>query len=214
MSDTTAKMAALLRTLRTQTNGAVVEAMSARGADYPLSYGVSVADIRRIASPYAPDEPLARLCYRQQVRELRLAALYIADPAQVTPADIAFWGAGIDSPETAEHVALMLGRSPAAWEIMMQWLAGDSPLLHYTALMCGSKAVAEGAASAWDYAELVGSMSRAAANGDLFSDRGTTVLAGRLWRREPVSHPALLAFVEGLRDTRPLLWEALREEMI
>ena len=47
--DDTQRMIGLLRRLKVEMNGAVVDAMRSRGLDYPLSYGVSVPRIREIA---------------------------------------------------------------------------------------------------------------------------------------------------------------------
>ena len=47
--DDTQRMIGLLRRLKVEMNGAVVDAMRSRGLDYPLSYGVSVPTIREIA---------------------------------------------------------------------------------------------------------------------------------------------------------------------
>ena len=48
------------------------------GTPYGLNYGVSLSTLRRLARAEAPDHGFARYLYRQDVRELRLAALHIA----------------------------------------------------------------------------------------------------------------------------------------
>ena len=69
--DDTQRMIGLLRRLKVEMNGAVVDAMRSRGLDYPLSYGVSGADDREIAKAYAPAHAFALFLFRQQVRELK-----------------------------------------------------------------------------------------------------------------------------------------------
>ena len=46
--DDTQRMIGLLRRLKVEMNGAVVDAMRSRGLDYPLSYGVSVPTLSLI----------------------------------------------------------------------------------------------------------------------------------------------------------------------
>ena len=76
--DYTSRMVALLRELRRERNGAVADSMRYYGTPYGLNYGVSLPTLRRIARAEAPDHGFARYLYRQDVRELRLAALHIA----------------------------------------------------------------------------------------------------------------------------------------
>ncbi len=83
--DYTSRMVALLRELRRERNGAVADSMRYYGTPYGLNYGVSLPTLRRIARAEAPDHGFARYLYRQDVRELRLAALHIACPACLTP---------------------------------------------------------------------------------------------------------------------------------
>lgn len=97
-------MIGLLRRLKVEMNGAVVDAMRSRGLDYPLSYGVSVPTIREIAKAYAPAHAFALFLFRQQVRELKLAAAFIDDPSEVTAAQMREWADGLTNTELVEQV--------------------------------------------------------------------------------------------------------------
>ena len=101
-------MLALLRELRRERNGAVADSMRYYGTPYGLNYGVSLPTLRRIARAEAPDHGFARYLYRQDVRELRLAALHIACPACLTPEEFPAWAAGIVNSEIAEEAAFAL----------------------------------------------------------------------------------------------------------
>ena len=138
----TAKMAALLAALRTEMNGAMVEAMEERGIHYPLSYGVSLSTIRRIATPYAPDHALARLLYRQQVRELQLAALIVADPRQITPEEAPFWLEGVQNGELAENLARLLGETQLV-PVLLQKYTGrtQSHFVRYAVLLSAARSM-------------------------------------------------------------------------
>ena len=112
-------MIRLLGRLKKEMNGAVAEAMQRRGLNYPLNYGVSVPTIRSIAGEYGTSHSLAMLLYRQQVRELKLAAAFVDDPQQVTPDQMRLW---------AERVAL-------------EWLDSPKPLLRYAGLLTAASTV-------------------------------------------------------------------------
>lgn len=94
MTNHTARMAALLGELRREMNGAVAESMQRGEGGYGLNYGVSIPAIRAIAGRVGTDHAFARFLYRQDVRELRMAALTIADPVSVTPDNVDEWFVG------------------------------------------------------------------------------------------------------------------------
>lgn len=134
-------MVALLRSLKVEMNGAVVEAMESRGVRYPLSYGVSLPTIKSISEQYGINHSLAMLLYRQQVRELRIAALYVADPTQVTLQSAEFWAEGITTGEMAEIVAMkIIAKSPDAEQIVNLWIESPSDFIKYAALMGAARA--------------------------------------------------------------------------
>lgn len=156
--DNTARMIRLLGRLRREMNGAVADSMRYYGKDYGLNYGVSIPTIRAIARAEGCDDALARYLYVQQVRELRLAALHIADPALLSSDQAGFWAEGIINSEVAEEAAFVfLSRAAALPEIFEAWCDGDAnddgadgaavaqsvshgELLAYSALMAGIRA--------------------------------------------------------------------------
>lgn len=131
-------MAALLGRLRREMNGAVVEAMERAGVKGVLNYGVSIPTIRAIAAEAGHDHAFARFLYLQQVRELRMAALSIADPGSVTPDELDFWLDGRPTVELLDELALrLLSRcgDEVSQALSDRWLTGESPQACYTALM-------------------------------------------------------------------------------
>ena len=132
-------MVALLGELRRERNGAVADAMCLCGKPYGLNYGVSLPTLRRIARAETPDHDFARYLYVQDVRELRLAALYIAQPERVTMDEAAFWAAGIINSEVAEEVSFaLLSRVGVLPELFRSWITA-SPLLQYAALLAAAR---------------------------------------------------------------------------
>lgn len=127
---TTEKMVALMRRLKIEMNGAVTDAMRDYGGGrqgYGLNYGVSLPTIRDVAQEYAPDHELALALWRQDVREMKLAALFADNPSQVTAAQMEAWASDWRVPELAEQCAMQLfWKSPDACKQAAIW-AGLSP---------------------------------------------------------------------------------------
>lgn len=133
-------MIALLGAMRKQMNGAVADAMRYYGEKYGLNYGVSLPTLRQIANQEQPDHTLAQYLYKQQVRELRLAALHIAQPEKITLSEADFWAEGVINSEVAEEMAfVMLSKAAEAKAIIDKWSDSDDELLIYTALMAASR---------------------------------------------------------------------------
>lgn len=136
----TTRMATLLSAMRRERNGAVADAMRYYGAAYGLNYGTSLPTLRRIARAEAQDHDFARYLYLQDVRELRLAALHIAEPARLSPAEADAWAAGIINSEVAEEMAFaLMSRSDALEELFGMWSVSENPLLVYTALLAAAR---------------------------------------------------------------------------
>ena len=132
-------MVALLGELRRERNGAVADAMCLCGKPYGLNYGVSLPTLRRLARAETSDHDFARYLYVQDVRELRLAALYIAQPERVTMDEAEFWAAGIINSEVAEEASFaLLSRVGVLPELFRSWITA-SPLLQYAALLAAAR---------------------------------------------------------------------------
>ena len=160
MMNHTARMAALLGELRREMNGAVAESMQRGEGGYGLNYGVSIPTIRAIAGRVGTDHAFARFLYRQDVRELRMAALTIADPVSVTPDNVDEWFVGRMPEELIEELALRLlsrcGR-PVLDTLCGRWLRAGSGAERYAALM----ALARARVQEFDAAAIVEAVKRA-----------------------------------------------------
>lgn len=123
--------------LRREMNGAVVEAMEQAGIKGVLNYGVSIPTIRAIAKEEGKDYDFAKFLYVQQVRELRMAAINIAEPERVECEDLNLWLGSKPTLELLDELALRLLSkcSKGVIEyIAREWLCGDDRLAIYTAL--------------------------------------------------------------------------------
>ena len=86
----TSRMLALLAELRREMNGVAADAMRSYGGQYGVNYGVAAHTIREKASAIPHDHEFAEYLYKQDVRELRIAGLWIAEPERVTVDDLPF----------------------------------------------------------------------------------------------------------------------------
>ena len=136
----TSQMIALLGAMRKQMNGAVADAMYYYGADYGLNYGVSLPTVRQIAGEVEKNHDLALYLYKQQVRELRLAALHIAKAEEITAEEIGIWTEGVVNSEVAEEMAfILLPHTSILPEIFRAWSASESEFCAYAALMAAAR---------------------------------------------------------------------------
>lgn len=137
--DNTSLMISLLGALRREMNGAVADAMHYYGKRYGLNYGVSLPTIRTIAAEQPTNNSLALYLYKQDVRELRLAALHIADRSMFEQ-DEATWREGISTSEIAEEMAFaLLCKVESLPDIFHRWIASEQEFVVYAALMAAAR---------------------------------------------------------------------------
>jgi hypothetical protein len=130
----------LLYRLRKEMNGAALDTMCYFGADYERNYGVQIYAIRNLAREIGTDHELAKYLYQQNIREVRLVALWIADAAQVSIADADFWAEGIINSEVAEQAShALFSRVESLPQILSLWTSSDSALLSYCALLAAAR---------------------------------------------------------------------------
>ncbi len=133
-------MIALLGRIRKQMNGAVSESMARDGQKYGLNYGVSIATIREIVAQEQPDYDFAKYLYKQQVRELKLAACHLAPAKSVDTHEFPFWSRGISNAELAEELAFaLLSKIYDINSLMGIWTTESNELVAYAALMAASR---------------------------------------------------------------------------
>ena len=134
-------MVALLGALRKAMNGAVLDSFCCYGAAYGLNYGVAIHTLRDMARGVGEDDGFARYLYRQQVRELRIIALWTASPAEVRSVEDAdFWAEGIINSEVAEQAAqALLCRVEPIDELLTAWSSQPNELLCYAAMLAAAR---------------------------------------------------------------------------
>ena len=130
----------LLYRLRKEMNGAALDTMRYFGADYGRNYGVQIYAIRNLAREIGTDHDLAKSFYTENIREVRLVALWIADAEQVSVADFDFWASGIINSEVAEQAAMaLLSRIERIDDLIESWSQSDNILLGYAAMLAAAR---------------------------------------------------------------------------
>ena len=130
----------LLFRLRKEMNGAALDTMRYFGADYERNYGVQIYAIRNLAREIGTDHELAEYFYTQNIREVRLVALWIADAERVAVEDFDFWASGIINSEVAEQAShALLSRIASVAELLSAWCSSDNALLAYCALLSAAR---------------------------------------------------------------------------
>ncbi len=139
-SDNTSRMLALLGELRRDRNGMAADAMCSYGGQYGVNYGVAAHTIRDRAKAEGKDHAFAEFLYRQDVRELRIAALWIALPERIVPSDFHFWAAGIINSEIAEQAAMaLLSGVERIDDLLGEWSHSENVLLCYAAMLAAAR---------------------------------------------------------------------------
>lgn len=140
MQNNTSKMVTLLGKIRKQMNGAVLDTFRYYGDKYGMNYGVAIHSVRQMATEQGVDHDLAQFLYRQQVRELQIIALWIADASCVDSSHLNFWGEGIINSELAEQAAqALLCNISDVEHLLDSWCASKSELLCYAALLAAAR---------------------------------------------------------------------------
>ena len=139
--DNTSRMLALLGELRRDRNGMAADAMCSYGGQYGVNYGVAAHTIRDRARTEGKDHAFAEYLSRQDVRELRISALWIACAEKIEPVDYHFWAAGIINSEIAEQAAMaLLSELERVNDLLVEWSQSDNILLCYAAMLAVARA--------------------------------------------------------------------------
>lgn len=205
-------MVALLARMRRERNGAVADAMRYYGTSYGLNYGVSLPTVRQIARSGDRDHTFARLLWMQEVRELKLAALHIAEPERLTLAEASQWAAGLVNSELAEEAAFaLLCRAPHFPAIFAAWTKAETPFLAYAALLGGARSPQLTVQWLPPTLEIV---HRATGKTARLVAQGTVALLEALGRQNGTSRQAVLSAVGPFESSGNPKERFVREELL
>lgn len=205
-------MTALLGRMRRERNGAVADAMRFHGRACGLNYGVSLPTVRQLARAEGTDHGFARMLWQQDVRELKLAALHIADPACCTIEELnGCWADGLFNSELAEEAAFaLLRRLPDFPSIFLDWLRADTPapLPAYAVLLAGARVPQLNEAWISPTLETVARM-----DGNRLVAQGAVALLEAIGRQNETSRQAVFRAVDPLAAEAPASCTFVQEEL-
>lgn len=116
--------------IRHRMNGEVADNMRREGIIYKVNYGVSIPELQQIAKGFKGDHDLALELYSDEIRECKIIASMIDDPALVTGEQIDDWSNEFDNPEIVEQVCgNLIWKSEYALSRSIEWCLSNDELL-------------------------------------------------------------------------------------
>jgi len=130
------KVLNIISQVKQRMNGAVVESMVEQGIIYKVNYGVTIPELKQIAQPFIGDHDLAIRLFEEDIRECKIIASMIDDPAKVTGEQIDSWSEGFENQEIVEQVCNNLFcKSDFALPRSFEWCLEDDDLLKKAGLL-------------------------------------------------------------------------------
>lgn len=111
-----------MQKLKTHGSRENIEGMARFGITTERRLGVSVPEMRRIARECGKDHPLSIRLWNSGIPEARIVASMIADPSEMTAAEMDRWVSEFDSWDVCDQVCMNLfERTPFAGKKIRQW---------------------------------------------------------------------------------------------
>src|SRR2546427_11002842 len=107
--------------LKKMANTRNVAGMRRFGINPKGTLGIAIPTLRRLAREIGRDHGLALRLWKSGFHEARILAGFVADPAQLTPAQAERWVNDFDSWDVCDQVADMFDQRPIAGKKIGQW---------------------------------------------------------------------------------------------
>jgi 3-methyladenine DNA glycosylase AlkD len=113
---------AILRRLKAMRNPANVEGMARFGINPENTLGISVYDLRKMASEIGTDHELALRLWESGIHEARLLAVFLDEPEMVTDRQMEKWAKDFDSWDVCDQASTSLfDQTGLAWKKARGW---------------------------------------------------------------------------------------------
>ncbi|MGD9995051.1 MAG: hypothetical protein AB7S69_17255 [Salinivirgaceae bacterium] len=127
----------ILRKVSHMQNGDVSRLLQKMGISYRLNYGVSIPHLRQIGSEYLPNNELAFLLMKRDIREAKIISSMLFEVEKLTKGQILEIASQLNNQELIEQFSKnMLSHAPNLPELLDTWLSKslkESTLAFYTA---------------------------------------------------------------------------------
>ena len=128
-NQTQEKLKAIKRSFFLRMDGTASRSMREKGLDYKINWGVSIPDLRQMATQYGKDYALAIALWKEDIRECKILATMIMPPEEMLPEIVELWMEQTPSQEIAEIAAFNLYQHLDYAPVMaFQWIASDNEM--------------------------------------------------------------------------------------
>ena len=128
-NQTQEKLKAIKRSFFLRMDGTASRSMREKGLDYKINWGVSIPDLRQMASQYGKDYALAIALWKEDIRECKILATMIMPPEEMLPEIVELWMEQTPLQEIAEMAAFNLYQHLDYAPVMaFQWIASDNEM--------------------------------------------------------------------------------------
>lgn len=103
-------------------NGITSTSMREKGLNYKLNFGLSIPQIKEMATRYQPDKGLAEALWKEETRELKILATLLYPVNVCTKETANQWASEIPNQEIREQLCInLLQNLPFAKELAKEW---------------------------------------------------------------------------------------------
>ena len=179
--------------------------------------GISIPTLRRFAREIGRDHDLALRLWKSGFHEARILAGFVADPAQLTSAQVERWVNDFDSWDVCDQVAALFEQMPFARKKIRQWAVSDREFVKRAAFaMIAGLAVHDKAAGDGQYEPFLQLIKRGSTDDRNFVKKAVNwALRGIGKRNRRLNRRAIAVAKEiALMDSSAARWiaaDALRE---
>ncbi|HLD94083.1 MAG TPA: DNA alkylation repair protein [Anaerolineales bacterium] len=115
------RLEGVLARLRSMADPKLLENEHRLGIDAENGLGISIWDLRKVAKEIGLDQSVAEQLWKTGIREARLLAGYVADPATISEATIERWAKDFNSWDIVDQVADAIWLSPYGVRKAFEW---------------------------------------------------------------------------------------------
>lgn len=194
------KVAAALAFLERRGSKRNRDGMARYGIVAPKVFGVSVATIRAYAKTLGRDHALAAALWKTGWYEARMLAVFVDEPAKVTPAQMDRWARDFDNWAICDTACFHLfDKTPHAYRKVTIWAARRDEFVRRAAFaLLASLALHDKKAPDASFAKLLPLIERASTDGRNFVRKGVSWALRGIGHRNPRMKAAALTVARRL----------------
>jgi len=202
----------VLNKLKAKARPDQLEGMARFGMTIEKRWGVSVAEIRKIAKELDKNHNLAIELWRTGIAEAKILASMIGEPEKMTEKQMEKWVKDFDSWDVCDQVCMNLfDKTPFVWEKVLDWSKRDEEFVKRTAFaLIASLACHDKEAEDEKFIELFPVIRNGAIDQRNFVKKAVSWALRNIGKRNPNLNKKALIAAKDIRliDTKPARWIA------